>query len=171
MTGRRLFPASAAPEADVRPTLLGIVSLCFMLLFFLLATSSGVRLGRVDFGTPAGEAAAEARLPHGGPVDDLSVVLAPSGAATVRFRVQSTDVAAASTAVEQRVLAVRDATELAATMERLHTLDPAQTRARVLPDDATTTAQLLAVLDAVRGPTAAPRFPEVSLEGAGSATP
>ena len=171
MRARRLFAGGATPEADVRPTLLGIVSLCFMLLFFLLATSSGVRLGRVDFGTPAGEAAAEARLPHAGPVDDLSVALAAKGSATVRFRVQSTDVAAASTAVEHRVLAVRDAAELAATMERLHVLDPAQTRARVLPDDATTTAQLLAALDAVRGPTAAPRFPEVSLDSAGSAAP
>ncbi len=171
MSTRRLFQGGPAPEADVRPTLLGSVSLCFMLLFFLLATSSGVRLGRVDFARATAEPAAEARLPHTGPIDELVVALSPDGTATVRFRVQSTDVAAASTAVEHRELTTRTASDLAAAMERLHALDPAQTRARILPDDDTTTAQLLAALDAVRGPTVAPRFPDVALEGAGSSTP
>ena len=44
----RLFRQREAEEADVRPTLLGVVTLLFLLLFFLLSTSSGQRLGVVD---------------------------------------------------------------------------------------------------------------------------
>ena len=169
MTRRRLFSTHTAVEADVRPTLLGVVSLAFLLLFFLLATSSGLRLGSVALRPTAGTPAAEAHLPHGGPVDGITVTLAPDGRATVSFRVQSTDIAAASTAVEQRVLEVTDARALGAQLERLHALDPAQRRARLVPHPDTTTAQLLAALDAIRGTDRAARFPEVALADAGDA--
>jgi len=48
----RLFRPNAAEEADVRPTLLGVVTLLFLLLFFLMSTTSGQRLGVVDCGWP-----------------------------------------------------------------------------------------------------------------------
>jgi hypothetical protein len=154
---RRLF---AAEEADVRPTLLGIVTLMFMLLFFLLSTSSGQRLGVVDLRTAApGEAAP---LPHTGLVHAIRVYAGTAGH-RVEFEVSSTDIAASADTRELRAIDAPDLGALAAAIGEIHDIDPTQTRATVIVDDALSTDALMRVLDVVRGPTAAPRFPKVAL--------
>ena len=166
-TARRLFADTSAAEADIRPGLLGIVTLLFLLLFFLLSTSSGQRLGTLTlrFGTSADLAP----LPHAGLLQDLRVNVG-ADAITVEASVQSTDIAASAVSTEQRHLrfAARpdghpDLAGLDRALAELHALDPSQERAVVAPDDAVATADLLAVLDAVLGEKADPRFPQVAL--------
>jgi hypothetical protein len=165
-----LFRNEGEVEADVRPTLLGVVTLMFLLLFFLLTTSSGQRLGVLDLrlGSPADLAP----LPHAGLLKDLRVSL--SGATlTVRSEIQSTDIAAAATSVERRenVLPPRDGrpdfAALLVALDELHRLDPSQQRARFDPDDTATTDTIIAVMDVIRGPADSPLFPRVTLAGAG----
>ncbi len=167
MSGRRLFGHAHVAEADVRPTLLGVVTLMFLLLFFLLTTSSGVRLGTVALRVAApGELGG---LPYSGLVQDVTVTLGPSGAATVVFAVQSTDIAAAATAVEQRTIEVPgadgrvDRAALLAAVERVHGIDRARTEARLLPHADTTAEELFAVMDVLRGTTEAPRFTKLAV--------
>lgn len=167
MTRRRLYASDVYEEADVRPTLLGVVTLAFLLLFFLLTTSAGARLSTLALVAP--ESAEGADLPHPGPVSDLRVALLQDGAAELRFRVQTTDIAAASTAREDRALRVEprdgqlDAEALAAAVARVHALDPAQTKAALVPAATTDTATLIAAMDALRGTSDAPRFTALSL--------
>ncbi|MFN7142180.1 MAG: hypothetical protein ACK4YP_00265 [Myxococcota bacterium] len=166
---RRLFRPGAEVEADVRPTLLGVVTLMFLLLFFLLTTSSGQRLGVLDLrlGSPADLAP----LPHAGLVKDVRLALA-GDTLTLTYEVQSTDIAAAATSVERRekvIPGVNGRPDLAALLEELtalHGVDPSQERARLSPDDTATTEIIIAVMDAVRGPADAPLFPKVTLTGA-----
>ncbi len=174
---RRLFQESAYEEADVRPTLLGVVTLAFLLLFFLLGTSTGARLAVLDLvERAAGEDAAGAELPHPGPVRDVVLALSDDGSAELRFAVQSTDVAAASTSTEQRRLVIPshggafDPAGVEAAILRVHALDGAQRHATLAPAMRTDTATLLAALDLLRGPDSAPRYPDVGLrDDAGSA--
>lgn len=168
MKGRRLFsPATAAAGADVRPTLLGVVTLLFLLLFFLLGTTSGQKLSVV--GLRVGGADGLAPLPHAGLLKSLRVEVLGGGALTLRAEVQTTDIAASATSTETRVIPVPaasagvDLRTLDKALAELHDVDPAQRRATVLPDDAVTTQELMTVLDAVRGPSGS-RFPEVVLQ-------
>jgi len=156
-----------AAEADVRPTLLGIVTLLFMLLFFLLSTSSGQRLGVIDLRLARpGEVPP---IPHAGLVKDVHVLLG-ANKARLEFEVQSTDVSAASTAREQRAIDVPAGVEgwdpkaLSDAVEQVHDIDRSQDQATVIPDPSTSTDALMAALDAVRGPSDAPRFPRVTLQ-------
>jgi hypothetical protein len=147
------------PEgADIRPTLLGVVTLLFLLLFFLLSTSTGQRLAALDLRF-ASEAEL-APLPHTGLVDGVRVAVRPSGA-VVTFEVQTTDIAAASSAVEQRRIdvAAGDLVALASALETVKAIDPAQERARLALDDAMPVSELMPVLDVVRAP-----YPKVTLE-------
>lgn len=165
----RLFRRRDDAEADVRPTLLGVVTLMFLLLFFLLSTSAGQRLGVVDLRLASpGEAPP---LPHAGLVKSVRVFVA-TNSARIEFEVASTDIAAASTARELRSIDVDKAPDgsagpdmaaLAAALERVHAIDASQERAEVRPAPNLSTEALLAVLDAVRGPPAAPLFPKLSL--------
>ncbi len=165
---RRLFRAGAEVEADVRPTLLGVVTLMFLLLFFLLTTSSGQRLGVLDLrlGSPADLAP----LPHAGLVKDVRVSLSGDDLA-LTYDVQSTDIAAAATSVERREQALPgkdgrpDLAALLAALQAVHDVDPSQERARLAPDDAATTETIIAVMDVIRGPTDAPLFPKLTLTG------
>lgn len=164
--GRLLGNAPPGEDADVRPTLLGVVTLLFLLLFFLFATSGGVRLGQV----PLRLASDTPWSPPDGTGALAGVLVQIRGAdAEVRFAVATTDVAAASETYEQRVLDVPgqggalDLAALGAAIERAHAVDPSATRARVVPDPATSAAELFGVLDAVRGSPGAPRFPRVTL--------
>lgn len=161
---RRLFTSAPAAEADVRPTLLGVVTLLFLLLFFLLATSSGQRLGTVTL--RFGGASDLAPLPHAGLVQELRVAIGPD-AIDVTAQVSTTDIAASATSTETRrwSLPPTDLSQLDAVLVELHDLDPAQERAVVAPGDAVSTEVLLTVLDLVRGSENAPRFPQVALEG------
>lgn len=164
---RRLFADDAAAEADIRPGLLGIVTLLFLLLFFLLSTSSGQRLGTLTlrFGTSADLAP----LPHVGLLQSLRVSV-DAGVLGIDAAVQSTDIAASAVTTEARHVRLParadghpDLAALDRALADLHALDPAQERAVVAPDDAVATDDLLAVLDAVRGEKANPRFPQVAL--------
>jgi hypothetical protein len=163
----KLFSRDLAEEADVRPTLLGVVTLMFMLLFFLLATSSGQRLGAIDLRLAApGEAPP---LPHAGLVKDVRVLIRPP-AVRVEFAVASTDIAAASETRELRAIDVPakdgrlDVPGLLEALGRVHAIDPSQERAKVVPDDGTDAETLFAVLDAVRGDARSPLFPKPALE-------
>lgn len=161
---RPLFRGEAPAEADVRPTLLGVVTLLFLLLFFLLATSSGQRLGTIAL--RFGSGAELAPLPHSGLLRSLRVEVAP-GSILVLAEVATTDIAASSTTSERRSWEIPTGrlAELDSIVTELHSLDPAQQRALIIPGDAVSTELLLGVLDVVRGPGAAPRFPLVSLSG------
>lgn len=163
----KLFRREPEAEADVRPTLLGVVTLMFLLLFFLLATSSGQRLGVVDLRLAApGEAPP---LPHAGLVKSVVVTLEPT-AARVEFEVATTDISSSADTRELRAIdvpAAGDGVDLAAllaAMESIHRIDGSQDRAEVRPSPGVSTTTLLAVLDVVRGPTQAPLFPRVSLQ-------
>lgn len=162
---RRLFQHSPAAQADVRPTLLGVVTLLFLLLFFLLGTSSGNKLSVINL--KLGTAEGLAPLPHSGVLQSLRVEF--DAGLTVRATVQSTDIAASATTTEARVVPIArvggdlDLPALARTLQALHQLDPAQRRATVVPTDTVTSAELLAVLDVVRGPAQA-HFPELLVQ-------
>lgn len=164
----RLFRRQHAPEADVRPTLLGVVTLMFLLLFFLLSTSSGQRLGVLDLRLASpGEAPP---LPHAGLVKSVRVHVATDGA-RIEFEVASTDIAAASTSRELRAIDVPkaaatpgpDPTALATALGTVHAIDASQQRAEVRPAPNVPTDVLLPVIDAVRGPPATPLFPKLSV--------
>ncbi len=152
----------------MRPTLLGVVTLMFLLLFFLLATSSGQRLGVVDLRlSRAGEAPP---LPHAGLVKGVVVDLRRDGA-RVEFEVATTDIASSASTVELRAIDVPpraggepDLAALLAAMETVHAVDRSQDRVTVRPGDDVSTELLLAALDVVRGPAQAPMFPRVSLQ-------
>lgn len=162
----RLFRDSPTEEADVRPTLLGVVTLLFLLLFFLLSTSSGQRLGVIDLRLAAPGQAPP--LPHSGVLKAVRLAVGPQAVA-IEFEVSTTDISASAESRELRRIEVAaregrlDAVALAAALDTIHAIDPSQLEAEVHPDDEVTTATLLDVLDAVRGPTAAPLFPKVSL--------
>lgn len=162
----RLFRDSPTEEADVRPTLLGVVTLLFLLLFFLLSTSSGQRLGVVDLRLAApGEAPP---LPHSGVLKAVRVSVEDNHA-VIEFEVSTTDISASAETRELRRVSVPpregrlDGEALIVALDTIHAIDRAQLEAEVHPGDDVTTATLLDVLDAVRGPTAAPLFPRVSL--------
>lgn len=162
----RLFRAEPAAEADVRPTLLGVVTLLFLLLFFLLTTSSGQRLGVIDLRlAQPGEAAP---VPHAGLVKEVTVFLR-DGSVHIEYAVQSTDIAAVATTTELRAVEIPDAAghldrrALTEKLLNIHAIDPTQDRATIEPNDATETADLIAVLDAVRGAPGAPCFPNVGV--------
>ena len=141
----------------------------FLLLFFLLSTSSGQRLGVVDLRLASpGEAPP---LPHAGLVKSVRVLVA-TGGARVEFEVASTDIAAASTTRELRTIDIGkapngspgpDIAALATALERVHAIDGSQERAEVRPVPNLSTEVLLAVVDAVRGSAGAPLFPKLSL--------
>ena len=162
---RRLLRLEATAEADVRPTLLGIVTLLFLLLFFLLSTSTGEKLASIELQAATGELAP---LPHTGLVKSIALRVS-GGAARLDFEVRTTDIAASSTAVEARALVVPalpdgrvDLAGLAAALQQIKDIDPARERLRLEPDDAVSVAELLRVLDVVHGPGGA-LFPKAEL--------
>jgi hypothetical protein len=162
----RLFRDSPVEEADVRPTLLGVVTLLFLLLFFLLSTSSGQRLGVIDLRLAAPGHAPP--LPHSGLVKSVRLAVEETAVA-IEFEVATTDISASASTRELRRIDIAardgrlDGVALVEALTTIHDIDPGQLEAEVHPADTLTTATLLDVLDAVRGPTAAPRFPRVSL--------
>lgn len=165
---RRLLPAPAGEgEADIRPTLLGIVTLLFLLLFFLLSTSTGQRLGVHTLKVSSPDDLAQ--LPHTGLVQDVRVRLV-GGAATVLFSVTTTDIAAAATAVEKRVIEIPpksaghiDLVLLDAAMAQVHAIDPSQERLVLDPDEATPMDQVFRAMDIIKGPLPSPYFPKLTL--------
>lgn len=168
MRRAQLYSRGPDPEADVRPTLLGVVTLMFLLLFFLLTTSTGQRLGVLDLrlGSPSDLAP----LPHAGLVKDVAVALREHGL-TLTYTVQSTDIASSATSVEQRTKQIPslgerpDLAGLLAALQDVHDIDPSQERARFEPDDVATAETVIAVMDVIHGPSDAPLFPKIALSG------
>ena len=165
----RLFAGGGGTEGtDIRPTLLGVVTLMFLLLFFLLNTSSGVRLAATSLRLAAPDALVP--LPHTGLLKSLHVRVERTQL-LIEFELQTTDIAASATATEQhrRVFPARDgAPDLVALLELidgLHRRDPSQQRIRLSPDDDVPVEVLLRVMDAVRGTEEAPMFPKIILGG------
>ena len=172
MRGRRALGSEPATEADVRPTLLGVVTLLFLLLFFLLSTSTGQRLGvqSLRLGSPADLAP----LPHTGLVQSVKVTIS-GGAAVILFQVQTTDISASATSVEQRTLTVPpkaggglDLVALDAALASVHSIDPTQEAAQLDPDDSTLVEDLFRAMDVIKGPPGVPYFPKVTLTGSRS---
>lgn len=159
---RPLFGGEVTPEADVRPTLLGVVTLLFLLLFFLLSTSSGQRLGTITLAL--GSTSDLAPLPHSGLLHELRVGVSPT-AVEITAAVSTTDISASATSTEQRSwsLSPTDLAAIDAVIVELHQLDPAQQQVTVTPTDDVSTELLVSVLDVVRGPHQAERFPSVAL--------
>lgn len=152
---RRMLRLEPTAQADVRPTLLGIVTLLFLLLFFLLATSTGERLASIELQAATGDMAP---LPHTGLVKAITLRLS-GGQALLDFEVSTTDISSSSTAVETRSLAVPplaggrvDLRGLAEQLRKIKDIDPARERLRLEPDEAVSVAELLRVLDVVHGP-------------------
>ena len=167
---RSLLPAPTSAEPDVRPTLLGIVTLLFLLLFFLLTTSTGERLAAVDlhFRDPSDVVS----LPHTGLVKRLDISIS-NGEARLQIEVQTTDIAAAATSVEVRQVVVPaqangrlDLVALNKALGAVKQIDPAQEQATLTPSDDLTVAELLRLLDVVRGPPGAALYPKLTLGGA-----
>ncbi len=165
---RRLLSSSHSEEpADVRPTMLGIVTLLFLLLFFLLSTSTGQRLGVHTL--KVSSTADLALLPHTGLLKKVTISIR-EGSTQVDFEVQSTDIAAAATSVERRQVLIPAAADgkvdlvlLDATMAQIHGMDPAQENASLAPDDRTSMDQLFRAMDIIKGPPATPYFPKLTL--------
>ncbi len=180
MPGRRraLGVGRAESVPDVRPTLLGVVTLSFLLLFFLLATGTGWRWGTVPLavaghGAPPAEGVAGALPGHRGPVRDVRVAVQPDGTLDVRFQARTTDIAAASTTDEARAWTLPpsrgrpDVAALRAAVDRLRGLDPAQDHVVLVPRDAADSEEVMSLLDVLRGPDDAPAFRDVAVEAGG----
>lgn len=171
MKRRALLKQELFPEADVRPTLLGIVTLLFLLLFFLLSTSTGQRLGVVDVRAAAIEMAT---LPHTGLLKEVQVAI-QGGVVTVTADVQTTDIAAAATSTERRVISIppredgrADLRAVGEVLQTIHDIDPTQEKIVLVPEEGTTVEALFGVMDAARGSGGVPLFPRLTLGGQGS---
>ena len=156
---RRLF--AAAPEVhDLRPTVMSVAGLMLLLLpLTLLSTSLDKRTG-LAIGLSGGEGE---RMLGDGPVEKLTVRRTPQGF-RVEAAVRTTDVRAAAGEVEHRSVTVGDLSGLQATLTQMKQIDPARTELTLVPLGSSTTAQVVAWMDAARmGPTGV-LFPEVVLE-------
>ncbi len=156
---RRLF--SAPTEAhDLRPTVLSVAGLMLLLLpLTLLSTSLDKRTG-LAIGLSGGQGD---RMMGEGPVEQLKVRRVSDGF-LVEAAVRTTDVRASAGDVERRSVRVSDLTELQATLAQMKQIDPDRTEVTLVPAATSTTAQVVAWMDAARvGPTG-DLFPKVVLE-------
>lgn len=156
---RRLFAAS--PEAhDLRPTVMSVTGLMLLLLpLTLLSTSLDKRTG-LAIGLSGGQGE---RMLGEGPVEKLTVHRIAEGF-RVEAAVRTTDVRAAAGEVEHRTVTVSDLTGLQATLTQMKQIDPARTELTLVPQASSTTAQVVAWMDAARVGPAGDLFPEIVLE-------
>lgn len=168
---RRLLAPRRRAGADPRPALLSVIALMFLLLPFVLLTTSPQKLGGLGLAL-AGEGA-EAPAVSPGPLERVEV-RTDGSRLVLRAAIRSTDVTAEAgdTTETETVLPPVDARpDLAGLQTRLaelRHLDPHQQRITVIPADDLSTSQVVALVDAVRGDPASPLFEEVVL---GSDTP
>jgi hypothetical protein len=161
---RRLRPSLPAARPDLRPALLSIVALMFLLLPFVLMTTSSAKLAGLGLAL-AGEGAATLSL---GVVERVEVVL-DGDEILLRTAIRATDVTAdAGDAIvaETRLPPLDGQPDLQALQEHLRDLrrlDPHQRRASVLPADDTSTARVVTLVDAVRGDADGALFDQVVL--------
>jgi biopolymer transport protein ExbD len=147
---------------------LSIIGLLFLLLPFLLFTTSPQQLAALGIRLPSpGESAPSV---HMGPVQDLIVTATDLGV-VVSAEIQRQDVRAAVGDVEQwsrelpPVQGAMDLLGLQSTLRQIKSQDPSRNRITVAPSDSTTTGDLVDLMDAVREDREGALFSEVALEG------
>jgi len=146
-------------------SLLAVVSLLFLLLPFLLLTTSAQKLVGLDMKLPA-----HGDLPRADDrvLVDLVVRVTPQSL-EVRAQLQRTDVRASIDAVEDSRLElsdlndVPDLRELQVALRSLKRLAPDRNRIRLEPTDEVTTSRVVMVMDAVRLDKEGALFSEVAL--------
>lgn len=166
---RRLRPPRQPVTPDLRPGLLSVVGLLFLLLPFLLLTTSIQKLTGLELQL-AGSTGELTPLPPG-QVEAVEVHLRDQ---TLRIRSaqRTRDVTASQGDVtwSERDLPPRegsmDLSGLQEALLRLHALDPEHSRVLVVPGDDVPTARVVALVDAVRTHAGQPLFPDVILGGA-----
>jgi len=166
---RRLRPPRPRSAPDLRPGLLSVVGLLFMLLPFLLLTTSIQKLTGIDLAL-AGSTGELAPLPPG-TVEAVEVHL-QGHALRLRSALRTRDVTASqgdvtwSETALPPVQGAMDLTGLQDALLRVQALDPEHHRVLVVPDDDTPTSRVVALVDAVGSHRGLPLFPEVVLGGA-----
>ncbi len=166
---RRLRPRRPRVVPDLRPGLYSVVALLFLLLPFLLLTTSIQKLTGLDLGL-AGSAGELAPMPPG-PIEAIEIQL-DNGELTLRSARRTRDVTASQGDVtwNEQHLPPRngemDLDGLQQALLRLHALDPDRERVLVVPTDDVPTTRVVALVDAVRSHGGELLFPEVVLGGA-----
>ena len=163
----RLFTRHRKP-ADSRPALLSIIGLLFLLLPFLLFTTSPQQLAALGIRLPSPGDSAPAV--HMGPVQDL-IVTATDTVVVISASIQRQDVRATVGDVEQwsREIALVegeiDLSALQGALRQIKSQDPARETITVAPADSTPTGALVDLMDALRGDQEGPLFSNVALAG------
>jgi len=157
-------------QADSRPALLSIIGLLFLLLPFLLFTTSPQQLASLGIRLPSpGESAPSVHL---GPVQELTLSVGESGV-VVSASIQRQDVRATIGDVEQWSSVVPpiegevDLSGVQVVLRQIKSQDPTRERITVTPSESTSTGELVDIMDAVRGDIDGPLFSEVALGGVG----
>ena len=153
---------------DVRPALLSIVGLMFLLMPFLLLTTSVQKLVGIELHVPP----AAATLPPdpAGVVEDL-VVNVVGEDLEVSASVRRTDVGADAGDVQVRVVELPrtdeglDLAGLQTALRQLKAIDPERRKVLLAPDDAVPGAHVVHLMDALRSDASGELFPEVALGG------
>jgi hypothetical protein len=170
---RRLRPAIVSSEPDLRPGLLSLVCLLFILLPCLLLTTSLQRLTALGVGLASGRSSGSGAVVPARPgvIEDLEVRV-EGQEILVRARLRTLDVRVgegAGTVNETRVppgVHGPDLATLQATLVELHRLDPDRRTARLVPGPETTTDTLMAVMDVLRLGPSGRLFDQVELGSA-----
>jgi len=171
---RRLRSGRPRSAPDLRPGLLSVVALLFLLLPFLLLTTSIQKLTGLELAL-AGSTSELAPLPPG-QVEAVEVHLQGHDL-TLRSALRTRDVTASQGDVTWSETALppvdggMDLAGLQGALARVHALDPEHTRALVVPADDVPTARVVALVDAVRGDATQPLYADVVLGGAELSSP
>ena len=153
-------------ESDPRPGLLSIISLLLLLLPFLLLTTSPQKLAALGFRLPpSGEGLPP--LPKG-VIEELWVQV-ESEAVVIHKAIRRSDVDAGQGEADwtqSRISTVDgrpDLASLQSSLREIKQLDPTRERIRLHPAAETTTSQVVALMDAMRGDAAGALFGQVVL--------
>ncbi|MCB9746669.1 MAG: biopolymer transporter ExbD [Alphaproteobacteria bacterium] len=146
-----------------------MIALMFLLLPFLLLTTSLSRLVGLDLRLPPTGSELPPELP--GLVESVEVH-AEGARLELRAAVRRSDVVTSGGEVEQRATPYPpladgslDLVGLQAGLRSLKELDPVRSRALLVPDDALPARQLVLLMDALRADASGELFPEVALGG------
>ncbi|MCP4810668.1 MAG: hypothetical protein GY913_18365 [Proteobacteria bacterium] len=150
----------------MRPALLSVVALMFLLLPFLLLTTSVQKLVGLDLHVPP--AASEIPPDPPGTVEDLRVRV-QGKSIVVSAKVRKTDVGASAGDVEERIVEVPATAEgldlagLQGALRVFKRLDPERAKVLLEPDDAVPGKDVVFLMDAVRADADGELFGEVAL--------
>ncbi len=150
---RRLLAPARASDPDLRPGLLSIACLLFILLPCLLLTTSLYKLTSLPFRLGGGEGGGEPEVP--GVVSGLEVLVDPDGLVLrAALRTRDANAGAEDVVWNETPLPHRDGAPdtvgLQARLGALRRLDAAWKRVTVRPDDRVSTDDLVLVMDALR---------------------